>query len=784
MSIHSYHVPDIQGECCRAIVENVIKNTPFKTCQYEIDVPEKKLIIELIDNEVFRQLEAHEIDDLVFSALRGIGFDNTTVDGEVTKTTDLSHAVLGGMGLSAGFFLLLLPVFFTGIPFILTAVLAFLSAGLTLGLGWSFYRRAYYGLWQGVWSMDTLFSISTAVIVGVSLGALFIPALPMMFEAGLLIFGFRHVGIAISDFFKANLLSVGRFQDEVPETLRLLNGNRIARDAVQPGMRLRLSLGDRLPVDGVFEQGGGMISSLYQTGSYQSKTLELGKTYLAGTKIDAISGAEPLIFRVKKSANDSFLASEDRAILEAKLNRALEKKKPQGVAYWLQYFVPLVVSIAVISGVFVGFYFASFVLALQCTVGVLVAACPCTLGLIAPLVTHVGIKKIEQDGIIFRKPEDLEAADNIDCVMFDLNGTLTRGTPEILNADSKQDLIALMAHLEQDQDHWVARAIKAAANDLNLPAVEGACRVKKTTHQGIKVSFGGDEYVLGNRRMMAGVPGLDKIRSNPRETVIYLSKNGVLHGHLILQDDIRPGASQVIDALQTAGKSVYLCTGSDRNLASQYASILGIPEDHIFSNCKTTGRQSKLARLKTLKRRGHQVAMVGDSVNDASVIAKSHFGLVVQHDAGHEGVQQGASAVLRTESLLPVLQLFETARKTSSNISQNVWFSFVYNALAMLAPAGLLLGAGMALNPAVGAGLMILQTLLIFANVYRFKLEGDTQNQNEPAVTSSSTNTATASEVVTPPHPVNSRLASSLSYPSSDLDIHDDAAEDRVVNSP
>jgi P-type Cu2+ transporter len=213
--------------------------------------------------------------------------------------------------------------------------------------------------------------------------------------------------------------------------------------------------------------------------------------------------------------------------------------------------------------------------------------------------------------------------------------------------------------------------------------------------------------------------------------VIYLSKNGRLHGHLILCDDIRPGASDVINALKASGKAVYLCTGADANLAVSYADLFGVARENVFSDCETTGERSKLAHLESLKREGYHVAMIGDSVNDASVIAKSDFGLVVQHDAGHEGAQQGASAILRKESLVPLLQLFKIAQKTTSNINQNVGFSFIYNAVAMLAPAALLLGAGLALNPAVGTALMMLQTLLIFANVYRFSVEVDPSVENE-----------------------------------------------------
>ena len=726
MSIYTYHVPDIMGGCCVKTVENAVKNTPFKDCTHEVDVLNKTLKLYLKDDdEAFKHLNTREVDELIISAFKEVGFDNTTSKGVVQKSKRFSHAFWGVLGLSSGFLLLLLPLLITTMPFALVVALSLLSTGLTIGLGWSFYRRAYQGLWQGAWTMDTLFSISTAVILSVSLAALFVPALPMMFEAGLLIFGFRHAGIAIAEAFKAKLLAVRRFQDDVPQKVTRDNGEVVALDAICPGDKLLLSAGDMLPVDGVFKSGSGMVSSLYQTGSNQSKPLIIGQVYPAGTKL--VSLTEPLCFCAKKTANDSFLAREDRAILKSKLNRALEKRPPKvnSVAYWLQFFVPVVVATSAVSGLLVGLYFGSWMLAIQCATCVLVAACPCTLGLIAPLVTHVGIKKIEKAGISFREPEHLEMAARIDCVMIDLNGTLTVGMPKVMNPEANQDLLAFMAHLERSEDHWVARAIKKAAK--GLPFKGGACERLESTHNGHRVLFEGTEYVLGNRLMMENLginEGLD-IALGLGESAVYLAKNDQLVGHLILEDKIREGAYQMLHDLQAQGKKVYLCTGSDKETANRYATAFNIPVQQVFSDCTIEGENSKQAHLEALKRKGHHVMMIGDAGNDARVVAKSHFGLVVAHEGGHVGTQQGASAVLQTESLLPVLQLFKTAGKTATNISQNVWFSFGYNMFAMSAPLVLSLGFAVVLNPAVGAALMILQTLLVFANVYWFDSEDE-----------------------------------------------------------
>jgi P-type Cu2+ transporter len=704
MSIHIYHVPGIHCGGCAKTIEHALEKLQLKHCIIHVDAETKKLTLkfeETIDDDA--------LDALIIPILKENGFD-------IAKP----HAFWGAVGLSAGFFLLLIPLFFTSIPFALVTLLTLSSIALTIALGWDFYRAAYRDLWQGIWTMDTLFSISTAMILGVSLAALFFPALPMMFETGLLIFGFRHAGIAIADAFKAKLLRVRRFQDDAPKTVMLQNAKIIALDAVKPGDRLRVSIDDLLAVDGVFESGSGMVSNLYQTGSYHSEPLVLGKVYPAGTTLVSIS--EPLVFCVTATANDSFLARQDRAILDAKLKRASEKKKASGVAYWLQYFVPFVVGVAATSGLVVGVYFGSWILAMQCAVCVLVSACPCTLGLIVPLVTHIGIKKAEKTGIYFREPEQLKMLNKIKRVMIDLNGTFTDGVSKVLHPEENKDLLALMAHFEQHEAHWAAKAIKTAAKDLKLPTQQGACKRLKSTHNGVEILFEGDHYLIGNRDMLADIPDLPDIKLGIGQTVVYLSKNGKFHGQLILEDKIRAGAYDVVRELNAMGKEVYLCTGTDKATADYYARVLKIPEAHVFSNCTI---KDKLSALADLKKNGDEVAMLGDSVNDAEVIAASDFGLAVEHDGGHVGVQQGASAVLRTASLLPVIQLFKIADKTTAQIHQNIGFNCIYNAVFMLAPVALSVGAGVILSPAIGAASMILQTLLLFANVYRFDRQED-----------------------------------------------------------
>lgn len=736
MAVYVYKVSTITGGCCINRIKGALRNSSFSNVTAHVNAATQTVLLFPLDSDARFHADALlETHQAVIKAIEDVGDeakfqsaiseeDDDTDDASSEDESDsvtLSHKFKAALGLLSGFAILFLPLIFPVMPLMATVGISLFSLSLTLGLGWPFYYRAYAGLLEGRFGMDTLFSISTLVILGVSVAALFFPALPMMFEAGLLIFGFRHAGIAISDAFKAALVRTRRFQDDAPQYVTRDTGEKVLLKTIQPGDKLLLSAGEILPVDGVFESGYGTVSHLYQTGSDQEKALVLEKMYEAGTKLVRVS--EPVIFRATASAKDSFLAREDRAILEAKKKRAEKESQLQeeGLAYWLQYFVPAVLLTALVLGAVVGVYFSSWVIATQCVEYLLMAACPCILGVIAPLVTQVGLSQAEDRGIAFREFDHFTVAANIDVVMFDLNGTVTTGRSVVINPQDRQDLLQFMAHLEGDETHRVAKAIKASVE--GAPYQGDACTCIESTHYGRRVLFQGEEYAIGNRTMMESIgiaPEALDVKLGHRQSAVYLARGGELVDYVVLEDEIRPGAAQVMRELQARGKKVCFCSGSDKATVEKFATALNVPVNQVFADCTVEGENSKESHLKALQAKGHKVAFVGDAGNDARVIASSNLGLVMAHAGGHVGAQQGASAVLHTESLLPVLDLFDIAERTDTEIMLNIGFSFLYNLAALALPMVCLFSFGLVLHPAIAAGLMMLQTLLVFAHVYWF----------------------------------------------------------------
>ena len=735
MPTYYYDLPEVSCGACTGTIDTALRASPlFRNQTFITDASTRRLTIVSTDE----QLGYLAVRDQLNKVLSPCGFSCDAVDKSSQPSLSqpwLSHHVLGGVGISVGVLFMLAMMLAGPLPLVVTAMMAGLSVPLTLFLGAESYQKALKKGKLGKLTMDTLFSISTLTILLVSSAAFFFPTLPMMFDAGLLIFGFRHMGIAIKDSFNSTAFKSRNFQDDAPKhVLKCLNGQNelVSLALIQPEDDLVLAAGEIIPLDGMFVSGSGFILDTIITGKSHPRSVKCSELLFAGTQLMQIDS--PLVFRVKHSAADSHLARLDGKILSAKAEKAPLETATSRI---IQYFIPAVVCLAIASGVLIACFFSN-ALAIQCAVSVLVSACPCTLGLITPLAVNIGMRKTAAAGIVFKSAKALEAADNIQCVVFDLNGTLTRGEPVVARykallpeSEMPDDLLLrLFAHLEGDCTHPAAKAIRDKAKTMTL--LTGDTRVELNDHSGLVVRWQDKSYALGSEAMMLshGVTkdDLDSLRNkiNPRaeNSVVYLAREGELIGYVVLHDPLRDDAIYVIKTLQDSGKQVHLCTGADQNTAERYAALLGIDKLHVRANCVSNAAvdaaESKINYLNTLKAKGFRVAAVGDAGNDAEMIVASDVGFAMKSDGGDERTQQHAAAVIQGKALSPILQAFSVAEHMVTNIKQNLMFSLVYNIATVLVTGGLLLAIGVVLNPAIGAALMMIQASLILLNVRRF----------------------------------------------------------------
>lgn len=761
MSIdYCFSLPGITCVNCIKPIEDALKqckSVPID--KFVVGLIEKKLTVSVLGDD----FSPTEVRRLLHELLNDIGVGYVDIDIDLPtappagnqrfssfKKVLRSHWLLGFIGIAAGVSLLTLSLVVGALPLAASISIALISIPLTLILGAESYKEAAKKLFKmHALTMDTLFAISTLTVIVVSVAAFFVPWLPMMFDAGLLIFGFRHIGFGIEKSIKDAMGLGVMFKERLPKNVNAVmdtSHEKRPLDAIKPDDLLIINPGEIIPVDGLCYTDDSLIVDTIVTGSTMPRKVGMDARLLAGMYVAA--GGQPMRMRVTATVGDSYLARLDESIARANHEKAPLETATNKI---LQYFIPAVIIVAILSALIIGYFF-SIAFAIQCAVAVLVSACPCTLGFITPLAVKIGMNKAAEHGVRFKSAKALQEADQIDAVVFDLNGTLTEGAPSVRKYGVKpgtpittHELLSYFAVLEKASVHPMAKAICAFVHEQHItpPPEWQITPLAESNHSGLTATINDECYTLGNQNMMneAGIDTGDlqsSIQTEDGDSVIYLARANKVIGYVILADKLRPNARHAIDSLKLLGKDVYICTGTDEATALRYARMLGIPEANTRAGCVGAAVLpsdfDKKAYISELKNAGLRVAMVGDAANDALAIAVSHFGIAVKSRGGDEKTQQEAGAVIQSGSLLPAVSTFAVAKQTVSNIKQNLLMSLGYNIVAMMVASGVLLAVGVMLNPSVGVALMILQTSLILYNAYCFKQQKLTHLQQIPQV--------------------------------------------------
>lgn len=638
-----------------------------------------------------------------------------------------NHWLKATLGLAWGAALLVLAVAGFNIPVLAYYAITGLTTLMTLYLGSAVYQSAWNALLELKWDTTTLYTISTLTIVGVSVASLFIPGLPMMFEAAPLVLGFWHLGEGIEHSLVGEISAKLDVRDCVPPST-ILKGSPDKTISVRkliPNDIIIVKQGGIIPVDGVLTQK----TLLYTTridGSPNLKVFNPGDVVKAGMRLaDHLPSLE---MRVSKTYQNSYLSLIAKNIAKANDDKAPVEEFANTV---LNYFIPGLLGIALISGIVISTVFNP-ALAIQCVISVLVSACPCALSLITPMAVKIGMKKASEQGIHFNNGKALQAAADIDTVVFDLNGTLTKGKIAVQALQiSDKKFLRHFALLENESDHPAAQIIKSFIQEQNIVSREplelDIESVDKKNHSGIKGVINGETFIIGNRDMLMA-NGITKIHTpydNPEHGSVYLVHNTKVIGQIALTDPLRKDAIATVNQLKQLGKSVHICTGADRVTAEQYAALLAIPKENICANTvgavSKPGEVSKTDYIQQLQRQGHKVAMVGDAANDLTAIKYADIGIAVKSSIGDSITEQYAGIVVQQGLLFPIATAFDVAQKTKDNIFQNLFVSLTYNSMITLAAAGLFIAIGFAVNPVLGVALMVLESTIVLANLYRFK---------------------------------------------------------------
>jgi Cu2+-exporting ATPase len=588
---YSFFVPSIRCvNCFEPIKEALMQCRPLGLIQIEIDDKEVSIQIPQHLNETFVQSKINE-------ALRPLGHTLVFTEKffhEQTKTQMRSHRWRGLLGTLTGFALLILTMIWP-VPMMVMIPITLGSGLLTLMLGAPSYQRAWIELkqlWQGRvhLSMDSLFALSSLVVIAVSIAAFFVPGLPMMMETGLLVFGFRHLGLVIEGSMTRSMRLRGGFMDGLPSKVRVQTPTGMIEKplaAITMGEVIEIQPDNMIPLDGESLTAGQYLYDTIVTGAYLPRALKQNEALLSGMRLGR--GGAPLLLKVTEPLASSHLKRRDQYLSATKLANQAELQV--FAKKLLNYFIPAILLLSITSTAILALFF-SWTIAISCGIAVLVSACPCTLGLVVPLAVKIGMRKAGSVGVQFRSKEQLQRAGEVDCVVLDLNGTLTHGRPTVIGTPvfdssvmTEDAFYQAIATLEKDATHPHGRVLHHYAR-AKIVAVADASVCRQ--HFGMSGNIVGHTYHIGSEQMMRlhemdiqAYRDAQRIGLNPGETVVYLARDQRVIGHMILSDPLRAEARHIVDSLKELGKKIYICTGADLQTAQQFAQLLDIPARHV-----------------------------------------------------------------------------------------------------------------------------------------------------------------------------------------------------------
>ena len=470
--------------------------------------------------------------------------------------------------------------------------------------------------------------------------------------------------------------------------------------------------GGRIPADGTILSGTAAVDESMITGESQAVRRSPGDRVVAGT----VATDNAIRVKITAVGEETALAGIQRLVADAQASSSRAQALADRAAAFLFYFAAGAGLITFLIWALLG----RLDEAVTRTVTVLVIACPHALGLAIPLVIAISTERAARAGILIKDRLALEQMRTVDVVLFDKTGTLTKGEPAVVDVATtdgvdRDALLGLAAAVESESEHPIARAIVRAATGLvDHPGVRD---VESLTGRGVRASIDGRSVSVGSPGLMtelrAEIPAtLDQqleARRQAGSTVLYVASDREVHGAIVVEDEIRPESHDAVDGLHRRGIRVAMITGDARPVADAVARTLGI--DEVFAEVLPSDKDAKVQELQT---RGHQVAMVGDGVNDAPALARAEVGIAI--GAGTDVAVESAGVVLAGDDPRAVGSVIELSRASYRKMWQNLGWATGYNVLAIPLAAGVLASVGFVLSPAVGAILMSASTIVVALN--------------------------------------------------------------------
>ncbi len=658
-----------------------------------------------------------ELADMARRLKIGIGFGLPLLVLAMLHMTVLAHA--------------LAPKMVAWIQFVL-------ATPVVLWCGWPFFERAWNSLKFRAPNMFTLIGMGVGVAYVYSAVATIAPNVfpeelrgphgqpDVYFEAAAGIIVLVIIGQLMELRARSQTSSAIRaLLDLSPKMARLVSDDGsehdISLDQVQPGQKLRVRPGEKIPVDAVVVEGSSSVDESMLTG--ESMPVEkLAGAHVIGATLNTTG---TLVVRAERVGSETVLAQIVKMVTEAQRSRAPIQRLADKVA---GIFVPAVVVAAIVT--FLVWFLVGpeprLAHAIVNAVAVLIIACPCALGLATPMAIMVGTGRGATAGVLIKNAEALETMEKVNTLVIDKTGTLTEGKPAVeavvvAAGFGESDVLRLVASLERGSEHPLAEAIARAANSRNLK-LAGVTDFRSLTGLGITGFVEGKKIAVGNERMFSEmIVDLSTLTSRTDEfrhlgaTVIFVAIDGHAAGILSIADPIKQSTPEALRALAEEGIEVVMLTGDSRATAEAVAHKLGIAkfEAEVLP-------QNKADVVKKLQQQGRIVAMAGDGVNDAPALAQAQVGIAM--GTGTDVAIQSAGITLLKGDLRGIVRARRLSEATMRNIRQNLFFAFIYNALGVPFAAGVLYPFfGMLLSPIVAAAAMSFSSVSVITNALRLR---------------------------------------------------------------
>lgn len=495
----------------------------------------------------------------------------------------------------------------------------------------------------------------------------------------------------------------------------------VSLEEVNTGDILRIRPGEKVPVDGLVIEGESRVDESMVTGEPMPVAKKSDDSVTGGT----VNGTGSLLIKAVNVGDNTVLSKIVKMVSEAQRSQAPIQKQVDKVSSW---FVPTVIITAVITFIVWAIFGPDPALAyaLVNAIAVLIIACPCALGLATPMSIMVGTGKGAQNGVLIKNAEVLERMEKVDTIVVDKTGTLTEGKPKLTSIDvssgwQPNEVLALVAAVEQSSEHPLAEAIVEAAKERNL-TLSAVSNFESVTGEGVKAVVNNKLVAIGNDKLMKGLNSYDpqlseqaNKRRSEGETVMFVAIDNTPAGLISVSDPIKASTKEAIDRLHNENLKVIMLTGDNAVTAQAVASQLNIDEVQA-----DVSPEDKNRIVKELQQQGRIVAMAGDGINDAPALAQATVGIAM--GTGTDVAIESAGITLVKGDLMGITKAHKLSQATMKNIRQNLFFAFVYNALGIPVAAGLLYPFfGLLLSPMIAAAAMSLSSVSVIFNSLRLR---------------------------------------------------------------